>query len=126
VVPGAGLGIVDVYSVDGVLLHHLVSNGSGSPLNEPWGMAIAPAGFGPFAGDLLVGNLSNGWIHAFNPTTGQFLGTLDNASGYPLTIHGLWGLRVGNSAFGSPSSLVFSAGPSNYNNGSVGVINPAG
>jgi uncharacterized protein (TIGR03118 family) len=126
VVPGAGLGIVDVYSVDGVLLHHLVSNGAGSPLNEPWGMAIAPAGFGPFAGALLVGNLGNGWIHAFNPATGQFLGTLDGTSGYPLTIHGLWALRVGNSAFGGSSSLVFSAGPNNYNNGSVGVINPAG
>jgi uncharacterized protein (TIGR03118 family) len=126
VVPGAGLGIVDVYSVDGVLLHHLVSNGPGSPLNEPWGLAIAPAGFGPFAGDLLVGNLGNGWINVFNSATGQFLGTLDNSGGYPLTIHGLWGLRAGNSAFGGSSSLVFSAGPSAYNDGSVGIINPAG
>ena len=109
-----------------MLLRHLVSNGPGSPLDEPWGMAIAPAGFGPFAGDLLVGNLGNGWIHAFNPATGQLLGTLDNTSGYPLTINGLWALRVGNSAFGGSSSLVFSAGPNNYNNGSVGVINPAG
>jgi uncharacterized protein (TIGR03118 family) len=124
VVPGAGRGVVDVYSVNGALLHHLVSNGPASPLNEPWGLAIAPAGFGPFAGDLLVGNLGNGWINAFNPTTGKFLGVLDNSSGYPITIPGLWGLMVGNSAFGGSSSLVFSAGPSNYNNGSVGVINP--
>jgi uncharacterized protein (TIGR03118 family) len=124
VVPGAGLGVVDVFSVNGMLLHHLVSNGPGSPLNEPWGLAIAPAGFGPFAGDLLVGNLGNGWINAFDPMTGKFQGVLDNSSGYPITIHGLWGLRVGNSAFGGPSSLVFSAGPSGYNNGSVGVINP--
>ena len=124
VVPGAGLGVVDVYSVDGKLLHRLVSNGPGSPLNEPWGLAIAPAGFGPFVGDLLVGNLGNGWINAFDPMTGKFQGVLDNSSGYPITIHGLWGLMVGNSAFGGPKSLVFSAGPSNYNNGSVGVINP--
>jgi uncharacterized protein (TIGR03118 family) len=124
VVPGAGLGVVDVYSVNGVLLHHLVSNGPGSPLNEPWGLAIAPAGFGPFAGDLLVGNLGNGWINAFDPMTGKFKGVLDNSSGYPITIHGLWGLMVGNSAFAGSSSLVFSAGPSNYNNGSVGVIKP--
>ena len=124
VVPGAGLGVVDVYSVNGALLHHLVSNGPASPLNEPWGLAIAPAGFGPFAGDLLVGNLGNGWINAFNPMTGKFLGVLDNSSGYPITIPGLWGLMVGNSAFGGTRSLVFSAGPSNYNNGSVGVINP--
>jgi len=124
VVPGAGLGVVDVYSVNGVLLHHLVSNGAGSPLDEPWGLAIAPVGFGPFAGDLLVGNLGNGWINAFDPMTGKFQGVLDNASGYPITINGLWGLRVGNSAFGGSSSLVFSAGPSAYNNGSVGLINP--
>ena len=56
--------------------------------------------------------------------TGKFQGVLDNSGGTPLTIHGLWGLRVGNSAFGGSSSLVFSAGPSSYNNGSVGVINP--
>jgi uncharacterized protein (TIGR03118 family) len=124
VVPGAGLGVVDVYSVNGALLHHLVSNGPGSPLNEPWGLAIAPVGFGPFAGDLLVGNLGNGWINAFNPLTGVFQGVLDNSSGYPITINGLWGLRVGNSVFGGPSSLVFSAGPSNYSNGLVGIIKP--
>src|SRR5690348_2832159 len=124
VIPGNGFGVVDVYSVNGKLLHHLISNGPGSPLDEPWGLAIAPAGFGPFAGDLLVGNLGNGWINAFDPMTGKFQGVLDNSSGYPITIHGLWGLMVGNSAFGGTKSLVFSAGPSGYNNGSVGVINP--
>jgi uncharacterized protein (TIGR03118 family) len=125
VVPGSGLGVVDVYSVNGKLLHHLVSNGPSSPLDEPWGLAIAPKGFGPFAGDLLVGNLGNGWINAFNPATGKFLGTLDGRTGYPITIPQLWGLRVGNATFGGSSSLVFSAGPNNYNNGLLGVINPA-
>ena len=125
VVPGAGRGVVDVYSVDGKLLHHLVSNGPSSPLNEPWGLAIAPAGFGPFAADLLVGNLGNGWINAFNPTTGKFLGTLDDSTGYPITIHELWGLMVGNTSFGGPSSVVFSAGPNAYNNGVVGILNPS-
>ncbi len=123
--PGAGWGVVDVYNVNGKLLHHLVSNGPSSPLNEPWGLAIAPAGFGPFAGDLLVGNLGNGWINAFNKTTGAFLGTLDGTNGYPITIDGLWGLMVGNSAFGGSSSLVFSAGPSGYSNGLLGVLNPS-
>lgn len=61
---------------------------------------------------------------AFNPTTGKFLGVLDNSSGYPITINGLWGLMVGNSAFGGSSSLVFSAGPSGYSNGVLGVIKP--
>ena len=126
VVPGAGRGFVDVYSVNGKLLHHLVSGGAGSPLNEPWGLAIAPKSFGSFAGDLLVGNLGNGWINAFNPTTGQFLGTLDGTNGYPVTINGLWGLRVGNSAFGGSSALVFSAGPTaggtTYADGLVGTL----
>jgi uncharacterized protein (TIGR03118 family) len=125
VVKGAGLGYVDVYSVNGKLLHHLVAGGKTSPLDAPWGLAIAPKGFGPFAGDLLVGNLGNGWINAFNPTTGAFLGTLDGTNGYPVTISGLWGLRVGSSAFGGASSLVFSAGPSNYSDGLVGELNPA-
>jgi uncharacterized protein (TIGR03118 family) len=126
VVRGAGLGYVDVYSVNGTLLHHLVPAGAGSPLNAPWGLAIAPKGFGPFAGDLLVGNLGNGWINAFNPATGAFLGTLDGPNGYPVTISGLWGLRVGSSAFGGASALVFSAGPGGYSNGLVGELNPAG
>lgn len=79
------------------------------PLNEPWGLAIAPAGFGPFAGDLLAGSLGNGRINVFNPMTGAHLGTLDGTNGYPIAINGLWALRVGNSAFGGSSSVVFSS-----------------
>ena len=126
VVPGTGRGVVDVYTVNGKLIHHLISNGPASPLNAPWGLAIAPKGFGPFAGDLLVGNFGNGRINAFNPTTGAHLGVLDNAHGSPIAIAGLWALRVGNSAFGGASSVVFSAGPSFYANGLVGVLNPTG
>jgi uncharacterized protein (TIGR03118 family) len=125
VVLGAGLGVVDVFNVNGTLIKHLVSNGSSSPLDAPWGLAIAPTGFGPFAGDLLVGNLGNGWINAFNATSGAFKGTLDGTDGYPITIDGLWGLMVGNSSFGGTSSLVFSAGPKGYDNGLLGVINPS-
>ena len=73
-------------AVNGILLRHLVSHG---PLNEPWGLVIAPEGFGPFAGDLLVGNLGNGWINAFNATTGKFRGALDSTSGYQIAINGL-------------------------------------
>lgn len=126
VVPGRGLGIVDVYTVDGKLVRHLVHAGSFSPLNEPWGLAIAPAGFGPFASDLLVGNLGDGRIHAFDPMTGRFQGTLRDPGGHPIAVDGLWGLTVGNSAFGGPSSVVFSAGPGGYAGGLVGEFNPAG
>jgi len=122
VVRGAGLGFVDVYDANGKLVKHLVSHG---PLNAPWGLVIAPKGFGPFAGDLLVGNLGNGWINAFNPKTGKFLGSLDTTAGHPIAISGLWGLGVGNPAFGGASSVVFSAGPTGYANGLVGELNPA-
>jgi len=126
VVPGAGLGYVDVYSLDGYLIKHLIAGGSGSPLNEPWGLVIAPKGFGPFASMLLVGNLGNGWINAFNPKTGKYLGALEDGSGYPIAINGLWGLRVGNSAFGGSNAVVFSAGPHGYHNGLLGILTPAG
>jgi uncharacterized protein (TIGR03118 family) len=126
VVRGAGLGVVDVYNVNGKLLHHLVSNGASSPLNAPWGLAIAPAGFGPFAKDLLVGNLGNGWINAFSPTTGKYLGALYGSGGAPVVINGLWGLQDGSSAFGGASSVVFSAGPGGYGNGLVGILTPTG
>jgi uncharacterized protein (TIGR03118 family) len=122
VVPGLGLGFVDVFTVNGQLVRHLVSRG---PLDEPWGLAIAPSGFGPFGGDLLVGNLGNGWINVFNPENGRYLGPLRNANGTPVAIDGLWGLRFGNSSFGGASSLVFSSGPNGYADGLVGVLNPS-
>ncbi len=123
-VPGAGLGFVDVYSVDGKLVRHLVMGGTGSPLDEPWGMAIAPRHFGPFSGKLLVGNLGDGRINVFSPKNGMFMGTLMGKSGMPLTIDGLWGLTVGSNAFGGSTSVVFSAGPNGYADGLVGTLSP--
>jgi uncharacterized protein (TIGR03118 family) len=122
VVPGAGRGVVDVYTVNGQLIRRLVSHG---PLDEPWGLAIGPKGFGPFGGDLLVGNLGNGWINVFNPTTGKYLGWLATPNGKPIAISGLWGLMPGNSSFGGSSSMVFSAGPKGQTDGLVGVLRPA-
>jgi hypothetical protein len=34
-------------------------------LDAPWGLALAPAGFGPFGGDLLVGNFGSGTVAAY-------------------------------------------------------------
>ncbi len=125
VIPGAGFGYVDAYSPNGVLIKHLVNGGTGSPLDEPWGLAIAPKKFGSFAGDLLVGNLGNGWINAFDPATGAYLGALDGTGGSPIVIPGLWGLQVGSAAFGGKKTLVFSSGPKNYNKGLLGILTPA-
>ncbi len=73
---------------------------------------------------LLVANLGSGWINAYNPTTGAFLGYLDQA-GSPITIDELWGIMF--AAFPSvtaPGRLYFTAGPGGYSNGLFGVITP--
>ena len=66
---GAGLGLVDVFDANGVLLTHLIA--AGGALNAPWGIALAPADFGPLGKDLLIGNLGDGKINAFDPQTGN-------------------------------------------------------
>src|SRR6266513_3769309 len=80
-VAGPGNGFVDVFNTDGVLQKRLVSQGV---LNSPWGKAVAPAGFGPFGCDLLIGNFGDGTINAFNPSTGNLLGTLEDSNGQPI------------------------------------------
>ncbi len=107
-VAGLGNGFVDVYDTDGNLLQRLISNG---PLDSPWGIALAPTGFGDFSNDLLIGNFGDGLINAFDPLTGNFLGSLLNDTSNPLTIEGLWGLRFGNGGPGFNSDfLYFTAG----------------
>jgi uncharacterized protein (TIGR03118 family) len=107
-VSGANHGFVDVFDLNGNFVKRLISM---SVLNSPWGLAIAPANFGSFSNDLLVGNFGDGRINAFNPSTGALLGTLNDAMGNPITIQGLWGLRVGNGGNGGdPNSVYFAAG----------------
>jgi uncharacterized protein (TIGR03118 family) len=120
-VTGAGLGIVDVFDTDGHLLNRLI--GAGGPLNAPWGIAMAPANFGAFSNDLLVANLGDGVINAFNPTTGAFLGALTAADGTPIAIDGLWGIAFGNGLDNQPTNtLFFAAGPAQYAQGVYGRI----
>src|SRR5580692_806597 len=94
-VGGAGNGYVAMFNLNGSLIANLISQG---PLNSPWGMAIAPANFAPFAGALLVGNFTDGKINAFNATTGSLLGTLNDTTGNPIAIPGLWSLNFGSGA----------------------------
>jgi uncharacterized protein (TIGR03118 family) len=117
-VKGPGLGFVDVYNPTGGLVKRLISNGE---LNAPWGLVLAPNGFGQFSGDLLVGNFGDGRINAYNPHTGDFLGQLQTKFG-PITIDGLWGLRFGNGVTGSPHTLLFSAGIADEAHGLLGEI----
>jgi uncharacterized protein (TIGR03118 family) len=122
-VAGVGNGYVDVFDATGKLLQSLVAGGTGSLLNSPWGLAIAPASFGKFANDLLVGNFGDGLINAYNPTTGAFVGTLQDASGSNIAIQGLWALTFGNGGSGGDKdTLYFTAGPGQQQHGLLGSI----
>jgi uncharacterized protein (TIGR03118 family) len=110
-VGGPGNGFVDIFDADGHLLQRLISGGPLSPLNSPWGLAVAPDNFGDFSKDLLVGNFGDGKINAFDPSTGAFLGTLQDGIGNPIVIPGLWGLAFGNGANDfDKQALYFTAG----------------
>ena len=122
--PGTSKGLqgaIDVFSLSGHMLRRLVTGG---PLFAPWGMVIAPRPWGGFGGDLLVGNVDNGRINAFNPTTGKFQGTLRDKNGKAIVNSGLWGLAFGNGVIGTPRTLLFSAGIDEYSHGLVGLIRP--
>jgi uncharacterized protein (TIGR03118 family) len=113
--------VIDVFDLTGRFVRRLATGG---PLVAPWGMAMAPPDWGRFGGMLLVGNVGNGHINAFDPTTGAFKGTLRNAKGRVIVNSGLWGLTFGNGATGTPRTLLFAAGIDNYSHGLVGLIQP--
>jgi uncharacterized protein (TIGR03118 family) len=118
---GSG-GLVDVFNSDGVLQQHLIQNGA---LHEPWGLAMAPSNFGAFSNDLLVGNNGDGGIHAYNPHTGAFVGTMMNGQDKPLVITDLWALKFGNGGAAGPrNTLFFDTGvdPVNEQHGLFGSI----
>ncbi len=115
--PGGG-GFVDVFDTNGNLLQRLISNG---PLDAPWGIALAPATFGAFGGDLMVGNFGNGEINAFDPVTGAFIGTVEDQNGAPLVNPGLWAINFGNSS-ANPNGLYFNAGINQGADGLFGEI----
>ena len=115
-------GFVDSFTTAGVLISHFAVLG---PLHSPWGVALAPADFGPMSNALLItNNISRGRVNAFDPKSGAFLGPLRDVSGQPIEIDGLWGIQFGKdaSANGTHNQLFFTAGPNNYANGIFGVI----
>ncbi len=113
---------MDVFNTNGYLIRRLISRG---PLDAPWGLVLAPAGFGRFSEALLVGNLGNGSINAFDFETGAFRGTLANRQGQPIQNAGLWALTFGNGSQGfNPETLYFDAGIDNFQHGLFGSITP--
>lgn len=120
---GVGLGFVDVFDADGFLLARAATRGK---LNAPWGMAIAPAGFGAFSNHLLVGNFGDGRINAYDLKNFTPAGQLRGSNGHVLVIDGLWGIAFGNGFQQQPTdTLFFAAGPDDENHGLYGRIDPA-
>jgi len=121
-VAGAGKGFVDRFDMNGNLLGRFASRGA---LNAPWGIAQAPANFGRFSGDILVGNFGDGRINAYT-ASGSFVGPLRDARGKSISIDGLWALSFGNGATaGDANALYFTAGPDEESHGLFGKLAPA-
>jgi uncharacterized protein (TIGR03118 family) len=122
-VAGPGNGFVDAFTTSGAFIRRVASMGE---LNSPWGLALAPADFGRFSGDLLVGNFGDGRIHAFRLEDGEFeaVGLLHSAAGKPIQIDGLWALQFGHgaNANGPTNTLFFTAGPADEEHGLFGSI----
>jgi uncharacterized protein (TIGR03118 family) len=133
---GLGLGFVDIYSSSGRLLQRLEH---GDWLNAPWGVALAPLDFGRFSHDLLIGQFagggdtqSSGLIAAYDLATRKFDGLLQDASGKPLAINGIWTLSPGNvspsnndAASAPAAEMYFTAGPNHGSGGLFGYLSAA-
>jgi uncharacterized protein (TIGR03118 family) len=120
-IAGLGDGAVAVFSQSGAF----ESDKVGSQFASPWGVALAPASFGKFGGDLLVGNFSydHSEINAFNPTTWAFEGSIPIHLGPGETPGGLWSLSFGASGpSGSPNVLYFTDGTNGQTAGLFGAI----
>ena len=87
-------GVIDLFTEDGTFVKHLIV---GSPLNQPWGMALAPSNFGPLSNTLLVSNNLDvvGDINGFDVKTGKFVGTVSTSDGKPIQIDQIWGIEFG-------------------------------
>jgi uncharacterized protein (TIGR03118 family) len=119
-------GYVDEFDLDGRLLAHV---GRADELDEPWGVALAPRGFGRFGGDLLVANFGGGKINAYRRDGDgwTFRGALS------VTVDGVWGIAFGTGGMsGPPTTLFYAAGPHEWRGatesnvgGELGSIKPA-
>lgn len=125
-----GHGVVAEFTPDGQLIATIAKRGGPrAPLNAPWGLALAPQGFGVFAGDLLVGNFGDGRISAYEQRGAKWVyrGQLRRGDGSILAVAGLWAIAFGNGAAAGPTtSLYYAAGPNDEKAGAFGVITASG
>jgi len=118
---GAGVGFAAVFDPRGRFLLFLEH---GDWFNAPWGVALAPGDFGPFSHRLLIGNFGDGTIHGFSLMTGRHEGAMQDATGQPLAIEGLWAISFGGGTAnnGSATALFFTAGPNDEGDGILGQL----
>jgi hypothetical protein len=120
-VVGEGLGLVNTFDTSGNLIANLIPQGG--ELNAPWGIALAPDDFGTLSNALLIANFGDGLINGFDAATGEFIGSLKDASGAEIQNDGLWGIAFGNGARNQPATtLYFTAGIANQAAGLYGRI----
>jgi uncharacterized protein (TIGR03118 family) len=119
---GVGLpgGFVDEFNSSGTFLKRIATSGQ---LYAPWGITLAPATFGSFGGDLLIGQFGDGQILVYDPSTDQFLGTINGTNGMPIVNPFLWSLdfRTGGTNVNT-NALYFTAGYNNQKDGLFGDI----
>jgi uncharacterized protein (TIGR03118 family) len=122
-ITGAGLGYVDIFDFNGNLVNQFASAGA---LNAAWGIAIAPAGFGSFEGDVLIGNFGDGTINIFSPNGTALAtpkGSLMGSNGQPLAFPGLWSVTFGSGDADKPATTLFyTAGFASQTDGVFGSI----
>ena len=125
---GQGRGVVDAFATDGTFLGRVASHGR---LNAPWGLAWAPADFGRFGGDLLVGNFGNGKINAYRWDGHKWHhdGVLRGSDNKPIVIDGLWAIAFGGGVNlvnnGPANTLFYTAGPDDESGGAFGTVTVA-
>jgi uncharacterized protein (TIGR03118 family) len=120
-VPGAGMGLVDLFQTDGKFMRRMATGGT---LNAPWGVVQASASFGMFSNDLLVGNFGDGTINAFD-TTGNFLGQLNDSNNKVIANAGLWDMVFGAGGTGDPNTLYLTAGGASQTSGLFATLAPS-
>jgi uncharacterized protein (TIGR03118 family) len=121
-------GVVDIFDTDGNFVKRFAENDGSGPLQEPWPLADAPSNFGEFSSALLIGNLEDGRINAYNRKTGAFLGQLTDNNGNPISNGlGLWtlGFRPDQDQ-DHPARLYFTTGTNGEADGLFGTIVPVG
>ena len=116
-------GIVDEFKTDGTFITRLITDDGGAHLDTPWGLAIAPKGWGQFGGDLLVGNNDgDGTINAYT-LAGVWQGQIQLTNGTTFSQGELWGMTFGNGGNGgSANVLYFAAGLPGASGGLIGAL----